>query len=100
MDRRTFFQLSAGAAIAGGLQSDVSAQSGTSPKLEFTRSHAADSPFWMSDEPGRPHIFLISIDMVSPDLYHPDRALSKHVKIPAIRSLMEEGVFFSNAFCT
>lgn len=38
--------------------------------------------------------------MVSPDLYHPDRPLSKHVRIPNIRSLMEDGTFFSNAFCT
>lgn len=38
--------------------------------------------------------------MVSPDLYHPDRTLSRHVHTPAIHSLMNDGTFFSNAFCT
>lgn len=38
--------------------------------------------------------------MVSPDLYHPDRPLSKLVRLPNIRSLMADGTFFSNAFCT
>lgn len=44
--------------------------------------------------------FSSGIDMVSPDLYHPDRPLSNHVHIPAVRSLMADGTFFSNAFCT
>jgi arylsulfatase A-like enzyme len=43
---------------------------------------------------------LISADMVGPDLYHPSRALSRHVQLPALRSLMNDGVFFANAFCT
>lgn len=38
--------------------------------------------------------------MVGPDLYHPSHPLSKHVRIPNIRSLMADGTFFSNAFCT
>ena len=38
--------------------------------------------------------------MVSPDLYHPDRPLSKHVQIPHLRQLMADGTFFTNAFCT
>jgi arylsulfatase A-like enzyme len=100
MNRRTFFQLSAGIAMAGSLHGDAGSPAETSPKLKFTRNHAVDAPFRMTDGVGRPHIFLISIDMVSPDLYHPDRPLAQHVKIPAIRSLMEQGVFFSNTFCT
>ena len=70
------------------------------PALRFTQEKTGAGPF--AQEPGgrRPHIFLISIDMVSPDLYRPDRSLSQHVQIPAIRSLMSDGCFFSNAFCT
>jgi arylsulfatase A-like enzyme len=47
-----------------------------------------------------PHIIMISADMVSPDLYHPARHLSQHIKLPALRSLMADGTFFTNAFCT
>ena len=47
-----------------------------------------------------PHIFLITADMVSPDFYHPSRPMSRQLHLPAIRSLMRDGVFFSNAFCT
>jgi arylsulfatase A-like enzyme len=47
-----------------------------------------------------PHIFMISADMVSPDLYHPDRPFSKHVRTPAIHSLINDGTFFANASCT
>jgi arylsulfatase A-like enzyme len=47
-----------------------------------------------------PNIFLITADMVSPDLYHPDRPLSRHVRITNIRSLMSDGSFFADAFCT
>lgn len=43
---------------------------------------------------------MISADMVGPDLYHPSRPFSRHVQLPAIRSLMQDGTFFSNAFCT
>ena len=57
-------------------------------------------PFRATRKRQQPHIVLISADMVGPDLYHPARSLSQHVQIPAIRSLMQDGTFFSNAFCT
>ena len=100
MDRRRFLSVSTGAAIAGGLLGDTGASAEQTPKLKFTKSHPFDAPFQLTNAGRRPHIFLISMDMVSPDLYHPDRPFSQHVKIPTIRSLAEQGVFFSNTFCT
>jgi arylsulfatase A-like enzyme len=69
-------------------------------KLSFTQERTGDGPFRSSRSGRPPHVLLISADMVGPDLYHPARSLSSHVHIPAIRSLMEEGTFFSNSFCT
>jgi arylsulfatase A-like enzyme len=48
----------------------------------------------------RPHIFLISADMVSPDHYLPGRAVGQNMDLPALRGLFADSVFFSNAFCT
>ena len=47
----------------------------------------------------RPHIFLITADMVPPDHYHRDRPLSRHVNLAALRGLAADGVVFQNAFC-
>jgi arylsulfatase A-like enzyme len=87
MNRRDFLGLATGAAIAG-------------QQLEFTQPRTGAGPFQRTRPGNSPHIFLISADMVSPDLYHPDRPLSQHIRIPAIRSLMADGTFFSEAFCT
>ncbi len=55
-------------------------------------------------EPGahtnKPHVFLITADMISPDFYLPSRPMSRQLHLPAIHSLIQDGVFFSNAFCT
>jgi arylsulfatase A-like enzyme len=101
MNRRSFVGLTSGA-LLGGAFSDIAAptQDG-SPGLRFTQERAGDGPFRSLRKNGRPpHILLISADMVGPDLYHPARPFSKHVRLPAIRSLMQDGAFFSNAFCT
>ena len=101
MDRRTFCGLTAGAIFGGGLpskESEVPQQNGKT--LRFTQERVGTGPFHVAEEGPAPHILLISADMVGPDLYHPDRELSKYVRLPAIRSLMREGTFFSNAFCT
>ena len=99
MDRRTFCGLTAGALFGGGLSPSDSAAQDSTAKLRFTREQTGNGPF--REDPGkRSHILLISADMVGPDLYHPARALSRHVQIPNIRSLMKQGVFFANAFCT
>jgi arylsulfatase A-like enzyme len=38
--------------------------------------------------------------MISPDYYLPSRPMSRQLHLPAIHSLIQDGVFFSNAFCT
>ncbi|HEV2136970.1 MAG TPA: sulfatase-like hydrolase/transferase [Terracidiphilus sp.] len=100
MDRRTFCGLTAGAFFGSGWSANESDGQGSAEKLRFTREKSGEGPFRTAGNGKQPHILLISADMVGPDLYHPTRALSKHVRLPAIRSLMEEGTFFSNAFCT
>ncbi len=99
VDRRSFVGLTAGAIFGGGLFGDDSSGQRREDKLRFTQERTGQGPFARSG--GKPpHILLISADMVGPDLYHPSRPFSKHVRLPSIRSLMQDGTFFSNAFCT
>ncbi|MGH9588217.1 MAG: sulfatase-like hydrolase/transferase [Acidobacteriaceae bacterium] len=101
MNRRTFCSLSAGALFGNNLLSGASEQAPhEASRLRFTQSKSGAWPFVQSGNNHPPHILFISADMVGPDLYHPSRPLSKHVRIPNIRSLMADGTFFSNAFCT
>lgn len=67
--------------------------------LIFTNEKTGRNPF--RHHPGsakQPNIFLITIDMVSPDFYHPSRPLSTQVDMPAFRELLGDGVSFQNAF--
>jgi len=100
MNRRTFFELTAGALFSTGLPQDQSVAQEPATRLRFTQDRTGAGPFRNSANGRPPHILLISADMVGPDLYHPSRTLSRHVRLPAIRSLMDDGTFFSNAFCT
>jgi arylsulfatase A-like enzyme len=100
VNRRTFCSLTAGALFGNGLIANESSAQDRAAQLSFTQERTGDGPFRASRSGRPPHILLISADMVGPDLYHPARSLSSHVRIPAIRSLMEDGTFFSNAFCT
>lgn len=100
MDRRTFCGLTAGALFGTGWSASQSDAQTPAEKLRFTQEQSGEGPFRLAAEGKPAHILLISADMVGPDLYHPTRSLSKHVRIPAIRSLMQEGTFFANAFCT
>jgi len=99
MNRRNFFTLSTGALFGSGLLA-AEATSAQTPALRFTQQRTGAAPYHREDGTKPPHMLLISADMVSPDLYHPTRPFSKLVKIPHIRSLMQDGTFFSNAFCT
>lgn len=100
MDRRTFCSLTAGALFGKQMLAEQPAPDAHATRLRFTQERTGDGPFLASGN-GRPHhILLISADMVGPDLYHPSRPFSKNVHLPAIRSLMQDGTFFSNAFCT
>lgn len=97
MDRRQFLEVATGAVLSGGLPS-AQAQQQPSDRL-FLQPRTGIGPYQRTGT-SRPNIFLISADMVSPDLYHPDRPLSKVTHLPNIRSLMTDGTFFANAFCT
>lgn len=67
----------------------------------FLDDKTAKNPFSLSRKAGHPpHIFLITMDMVSPDFYQPSRPLSREIHLPTLQSLMSDGVFFRNAFAT
>lgn len=100
MDRRTFCGLTAGALFGSGWSATGANGQTSVEKLRFAQQKTGEGPFRVAGNGKPPHILLISADMVGPDLYHPTRSLSRHVRLPAIRSLMQEGTFFSNAFCT
>ena len=100
MDRRSFCSLTAGALLSQKILASQPSAGEEKPKLSFTQERTGEGPFREGGSGKQPNILLISADMVGPDLYHPARALSRHVKLPAIRSLIEDGTFFSNAFCT
>ena len=103
MNRRDFLGAAAGIAVSRGSRldspTDMPQQAGAAGR-QFTEPRTGVGPFRKTRAERAPHILMISADMVSPDLYHPDRPLSAHVRLPAIRSLMADGAFFSNAFCT
>jgi arylsulfatase A-like enzyme len=100
MDRRSFCSLTAGALLSQKILAGQPSTGEEKPKLRFTQERTGEGPFLEGGSGKRPNMLLISADMVGPDLYHPARALSRQVKLPAIRSLMQDGTFFSNAFCT
>lgn len=101
MNRRTFCGFTAGAILGNALLPNNLSDAGERPAgLRFTQQRTGVGPFHSHESERPPNILLISADMVGPDLYHPARTLSQHVRIPAVRSLMQDGTFFSNAFCT
>ncbi len=97
MNRRNFFTLSAGAILSSNLLSGES-QSQQSDGLKFTRQRTGEGPFRLPAGARPPHMLLISADMVSPDLYHPARPVSKHIRIPNIQSLMADGQLLFQCF--
>jgi len=100
INRRTFCSLTAGALFGRGLTADQPGSAESASTLRFTQERTGGGPYFSSPNGRPPHILFISADMVGPDLYHPARPFSQYVHIPHIRSLMQDGTFFSNAFCT
>jgi arylsulfatase A-like enzyme len=90
--RRRFLQISAAGA------SQARPQDACQPSFLDRRSGA--HPYCASTPPARPHVFLISADMVSPDHWLPGRAPGQAMQLPALRGLFGDSVFFTNAFST
>ncbi|MBI4877459.1 MAG: sulfatase-like hydrolase/transferase [Acidobacteria bacterium] len=66
--------------------------------LRFLNRKSGVGAFRTRNAGRRPHVFLITADMVSPDHYHPSRALHREMHLPNIRSILADGVVFNNAF--
>ena len=97
MNRRSFI----GTAALGPVAGVATAQPGQSrSEARYINGKQGSHPFRARPEGRRPHVFLICLDMVSPDQFLPSRQLQREMKLPAMRGLMADGVNFTNAFCT
>ena len=82
MNRRNFFAASAGALLGNSIVASGAGQEPQpSSRLRFKSERTGTVPFRLADGK-KPHIMLISADMVSPDLYHPARPVSQHNSDP------------------
>jgi arylsulfatase A-like enzyme len=98
MNRRDFLGLAGASALASQIARRIEAQEAPAG-LRFINRKAGAHPFRTGPTGKRPNIFLITIDMVSPDHWHPSRSLWREMDLPAIRSLAADGTAFHNAFC-
>ncbi len=105
MKRRKFISNSIGSALTAGFTASQvsSAHAGlfgdTPVELNYLNAKSKSKPF--VSEPGpKPHIFLITADMISPDSYLPSRDISRHVNLKNIRSIGDYGSRFDNAVTT
>ena len=97
MNRRNFVT----GTVLGSVAGTAIAQHNPDPgPARYTDGKAGAHPFRAREAGTRPHIFLICLDMVSPDHYLPSRSLQREMDQPAMHSLMADGVNFTNAFCT
>jgi arylsulfatase A-like enzyme len=87
-----------GAAAANAVAQEI-AQRTESPPLRFVNRKAGVHAYRARPAAKRPHIFVISVDMITPDHYHPSRALHREMDLPNIRSIARDGVVFHNATC-
>lgn len=97
MNRREFLGSTSLAALSADPAAQGASEAGES---RYVNRKAGAHAFRMREGAARPHIFLICLDMVSPDDYLPARSLQREMHMPALRGLMADGVSFSNAFCT
>lgn len=87
MDRRSFF---GSLAALGAVPAD----------RRFIDSRRGRHGFRAAPPARRPHIFLLTLDMVSPDHWHPARFMHRDMELPTLRALAADSVVFSNAFTT
>jgi arylsulfatase A-like enzyme len=59
-----------------------------------------EHPFEIERRESFPNIFLISVDMIPPEVYRPDGFYTPQLHTPNIKDLFEDSVQFRNAFCT
>jgi arylsulfatase A-like enzyme len=98
MRRRNFLGLaSLGAAAADAVAGQVAAR--IEGPLRFVNRKSGTHPFRAREGARRPHIFLVTLDMVSPDHYHPSRSLHRAMDLPAMREMFGSSVVFRNSFC-
>lgn len=101
MNRRNFLSTTPLAAFAGDAAPGAAAQqAGDNGEFHYVDRRQGAHPFQTVHGARRPHIFLICLDMVSPDHFLPSRPLQREMEMPTIRALTAEGVNFTNAFCT
>ncbi len=100
MNRRNFLGLGTlGAAASSAVAQQIAARIEQS-ELRFVRQKQARHPFRTRETGQRPHIFLLTLDMVSPDHWHPRRSLHQYLDLPALRALRDDSVVFNNCFTT
>src|SRR5260370_20248588 len=91
MDRRKFMGIAAGTVLGGAASSSLSQDATRGTPLEFTNPRAGAGPFERTRAGKSPHIFLISADMVSPDLRSEEHTseLQSHLNL-VCRLLLEK----------
>jgi arylsulfatase A-like enzyme len=105
LNRRKFLELTSAGVVGGGtLIQGGAGQTTTNTRkeeLSFLNEKTLAHAFRVANEGSRrPNIFVITMDMVSPDFYLPSRRLSRQMHLPTLHSLIRDGVFFRNAFAT
>ncbi len=100
MNRRSFLSLAGlGAAASQAVGQEIADRTENS-RLNFIKEKEGYYPYRRTGGGKRPNIFVITLDMVTPDHWHPSRPMREHVDLPSIRSIGEEGVVFQNCFTT
>jgi len=100
MDRRNFLGWMGSLAAARRLLGQEIAWRTEGSDLRFIQRKEGRHPYRLREAGPRPDIILITLDMVSPDHWHPGRALQREMDLAAIRDLARESVVFHNCFTT
>jgi arylsulfatase A-like enzyme len=100
ISRRQALRLSlTGSAACAAVAQQIAERTEGTTTAHFLDPKRGRNPFDAVAVKNRPHIFLLTADMVSPDHYHPSRAFERHMELQALRSLATDSVVFDNAFC-